>query len=166
MKKVFVIFVVSLFGLSGCTHYVPEKPMTQLQIREMQSREFDTKDLKLVTKSVMNVLQDEGFIIKNAVSDLGLINAERYNDIENPNEVYRAQFFAGPQARWNKQLITEASANITEHGSRTRVRLNVQIKKIDNYGCPADVKTVLNPEFYQIFFEKVGKGIFIQQENI
>ncbi len=166
MKKIVVFSILTLAVFTGCTYSAPESPMTQLQVREMQSREFDTKDTKLVTKSVMNVLQDEGFIIKNAVLDLGLISAERYIDIENSNDVFRSRFFSGQYARWNKQYIIEASANISEYGNQTRVRLNFQRKTIDNFGSPVDVRTVLDPALYQSFFEKVSKGIFIQQEKI
>src|SRR6185295_2660700 len=117
-------------------------------------------------KSMMNVLQDEGFMIKNAVLDLGLLSAERNIDIENPRDAMRGAIFVGPHARWDKQLIYEASANISEYGNKTRVRMSFQIKKIDNFGSPVDVQTMLDPLHYQAFFEKVGKGLFIQEENI
>ncbi len=169
MKKYSVVCSVAAFlFLTGCVSYheVSERPLSQLEVREMQSREFDTKDVKLVMKSMMNVLQDEGFIIKNAVLDLGLLSAEKNMDIEDRHEAARAVFFEGPNARWEKELVLEASANVSEYGNKTRVRMNFQFKKSDNRGLPLTTKTVNDPAYYQTFFEKVSKGVFIQQENI
>lgn len=164
----FYIFgLLAVISLTGCACRSPEDaPMTQLQIREIQSREFDTKDTKLVMKSMMNVLQDEGFIIKNAVLDLGLLSAEKDIDIENTSEAIMKTIFVGNHARWSKHRILEASANISEFGDKTRVRMNFQTKSIDNFGCQTSVEPVLDNQYYQIFFEKVSKGLFIQQENI
>lgn len=156
--------LIPLLLLSGCIPRVEEPPVTQLQIREIQSREFDVSDTKIVMKSMMNVLQDEGFIIKNAVLDLGLLCAEKNIDIENKFQAFLAAMNNAESARWDKQQILEASANVSEYGCKTRVRMNFQIKTIDNYGCPKEVKTLMDPEYYRSFFEKVSKGIFLQQE--
>lgn len=158
--------VVSVM-MSGCVRTPAEDPIaTQLQTREIQTRDFDTNDTKMVMKSMMNVLQDEGFIIKNAVMDLGLLSAEKNIDIENKMHAFAAAIFIGPQARLNKLQILEASANVSEFGPKTRVRINFQTKTMDNFGCPKDVITIKDPSYYQIFFDKVGKGIFIQEQEI
>jgi hypothetical protein len=166
MKKISIIFVFVLLMFGGCTRRIPDTPMTQLQIREIQSRDFDTKDTRLVMKSMMDVLQDEGYVIKNAVLDLGLLNAEKNIDIENRAVATRASMWGGRHARWEKQLILEASANVTEFGDKTRVRINFQVKKIDNLGLPVSSATSLDAQHYQYFFEKVSRGIFLQQEGI
>lgn len=153
--------------LTGCV-YSPsdEGPITQLQTREMQTRDFDTTNIKLVMKSMMNVLQDEGFIIKNAVVDLGLLSAEKNIDVENTGKAILATILVGPNARWSKQQILEASANVSEFGSMTRIRINFQTKTIDNFGCPQDVITLKDPLYYQKFFDKVSKSIFLQEQEI
>jgi ribosomal protein S8 len=166
--KFFAIAPIALLAaalLTGCAHHTAEPPLTQLQIREVQSREFHTSDTKLVMKSMMNVLQDEGFIVKNAVADLGLLSAEKTIDIENKTSAFLLCLL-NHQARWSKQDVLEASANVSEYGYKTRVRMNFQIKRMDNYGCPQDVQTILDPEYYQDFFDKVHKGIFIQEQEI
>lgn len=162
------LLIIGLCGIlvAGCAPRVAVAPETQLQIREMQSRDFPITDTKLVMKSMMNVLQDEGFIIKNAVVDLGLLSAEKNIDVENKAEAFMAAVFVGPQARWNKQQLLEASANVSEFGSKTRIRINFQTKTIDNYGCPQNVVTVKDPCYYQQFFDKVSKGIFLQEQEI
>lgn len=160
------IATCTLFLFTACTRPVQDPPMTQLQKREIQTREFDTNDTKFVMKSMMHVLQDDGFVIKNAVLDLGLLSAEKEINIEHKGEAFAAQLLMGAQARWKKQEILEASANISEFGDKTRVRINFQRKIMDNFGCPKDVQSVLDDVIYQDFFSKVNKSIFIQQENI
>ncbi len=153
--------------LTGCVHpHSDEGPIAQLQTREIQTRDFDTTNTKLVMKSMMNVLQDEGFIIKNAVVDLGLLSAEKNIDVENKGQAILAAMLGDSNARWNKQQIFEASANVSEFGSMTRIRINFQTKTLDNFGCPKDVKIVNDPLYYQKFFDKVSKGIFLQEQEI
>lgn len=168
--KQFTYLICTIITCTAFTSCAPREaahpPETQLQIREMQTREFDTKDTKLVMKSMMHVLQDEGFIIKNAVSDLGLLSAEKNIDIEDKGQAIMVQMLVGPGGRWNKQQILDASANVSEFGDKTRVRINFQIKTLDNFGSPADVITIKDPKKYQEFFDKVSKGVFIQSQNI
>lgn len=158
------ILTLSLF--TSCTPRCTEPPMTQLQIREIQTMDFETDNTKLVMKSMMNVLQDEGFIIKNAVIDLGLLSAEKNINVEDKTKAILLTLCAGKEARWDKHQVLEASANISEFGCKTRVRINFQTKTLDNFGCPQTVASICDPLYYQIFFEKVSKGIFIQQQQI
>lgn len=162
-----LVFFALVISLTGCMmHTNDEPPATQLQVREIQTRDFDTDNSKLVMKSMMNVLQDEGFIIKNAVVDLGLLSAEKNIDVENKSEMFMQIFLGGEHARWSKHQVLEASANVSEFGSKTRVRVNFQTKTIDNYGCPKNVETIKNPVYYQNFFEKVSKGLFLEEQAI
>ena len=166
-----LISVVSLafagcMVLSSCVLPNAEVPITQLEVREIQTREFDTPNVKLVMKSMMNVLQDEGFIIKNAVMDLGLICAEKNIDLENKVFAMFKKAFAEPNDRWDKQQILEASANVSEFGDKTRVRVTFQKKTLDNFGCPSEIQSIRDPAYYQNFFEKVSKGIFIQEQGL
>lgn len=163
-----VMTTFAMLTFTACTKHVPEVPMTQLQKREIQTREFDTNDTKLVMKAMMHVLQDDGFVIKNAVLDLGLLSAEINVNIENKTQMFLAALANsnGGQARWNKQEMIEASANVSEFGGKTRIRMNFQRKTIDNMGCPVDVQTILDSHVYQTFFNKVDKSLFIQNENI
>jgi PBP1b-binding outer membrane lipoprotein LpoB len=151
--------------LTGCVQS-HTAPMTQLQTREIQTRDFDTANTKLVMKTMMNVLQDEGFIVKNAVMDIGLLSAEKNIDVENTSKAVIAVLLGGAQARWSKQQTVEASANISEFGAKTRVRINFQTKLLDNFGCPQEVITITDLTYYRAFFDKVSKGLFLQEQGI
>jgi hypothetical protein len=157
-------FGLSLLLLAGCSPVPREAPLSQLQVREIQTREFETDDVKLVLKGMMNVLQDDGFIIKNAVSDLGLLTAEKDVDVSSRSEIFFA--ICVKEGRWKQHAILEISANVSLYGNRTKVRVNFQRKIFDNMGAVVSVEQDLNPETYQSFFARVSKAIFFEEEKI
>jgi hypothetical protein len=166
-------------------------PKTQLQTRQIQTRDYDTNNIKLVMKAVLNVLQDEGFIVKNAQLELGLLTATKEIDLRSASQSqagnlpassgdsgdFWSSFFRSldrnraasgirDQQSFNKIKMVEASVNISEFGrSQTRVRPNFQVKILDNNGNTSEVYQVDDPKYYQDFFAKVDKGIFIQKQG-
>ena len=71
------------FGLlliGGCATTTPHDvtgPGTQLEIRQIQTREYDTLDKQMTMRSVIATLQDLGFTIDQAHLDLGTVTATR-----------------------------------------------------------------------------------------
>ncbi len=167
MKIRLVLFsALGLFVFSCASKNVTVPQKTQLQIREFQTRTYDTKNTKMVMKALLNVLQDDGFIVKNAVVDLGLLTAEKEVDVESEGEKFFALSLWGAYATWEKSMILEATANVSEFGEQTKVRMNFQAKVLDNAGRIVSVKQVQDEKYYQDFFSKVDKGIFIEKEKI
>jgi hypothetical protein len=186
VKNTLILAALFAVVLASCTvvNQGPPPPKTQLQIREFQTREFDTNDVKLVMKAVINTLQDEGFVVKNAVMDLGLITASKELQISSASsgssssdywtDVF-VKMFGGKnssssstreQPRFNKFKVVEASVNVTEMGKRCKVRANFLAKVIDNQGDPSEIYTVDDAKFYQDFFSKVDKGVFLQRQGL
>ncbi len=192
-KRLIVVMVVAV-GVSACTiingpRQTPA-PKTQLQVREFQTREFDTNDTKLVMKAVLNVLQDDGFVVKNAVIDLGLLTATKELQLSGGtrssttannsdaweeifNQIFRTKGRSSSQrsstttdSRYNKFKVIEVSINVSEIGKRSRVRANFLAKILDNNGVQAEVYTIDDMKFYQDFFAKVDKGIFLQRQGL
>lgn len=166
MKKIAPISLLVIVFAIGCatTGVTPTK--TQLQIREFQTRSYETNDVKMVMKAMLNVLQDDGFIVKNANVELGFLNATKEVDVESKGEAFVAALFLGAQARWKKNSIIESTANVSEFGKQCRVRVNFQVKVMDNKGGVLEVKQIEDERYYQEFFSKVDKGIFIQKEKL
>ena len=152
--------------LSACTQAPVQPPRTQLQIRQDQTREFDTPDYKLVMKAVLNALQDGGFVTKNAVVDLGLITATKEQDEEDFTNRMISSALMGSEAQWTKSSVVEATMNISQFGRATRLRASFQRKVLDNRGNVVAIHDVVDPEYYQRFFAEVDKSIFIQKQHI
>lgn len=138
--------------------------MSQLQIRQFQTRSFDTGDTLLVMKALLNVLQDDFFIIKNADAGLGLVTAAKEVDVDDRGFWKKA--FSDKADRWKKNAVIECSGTVSSHGSRTRVRVNFQVKTYDNRGAVMSVVAVQDQTFYQEFFARVDKGIFLAKEKL
>jgi hypothetical protein len=120
----------------------------------------------MVMKAMMNVLQDMGFIIKSGDLDLGLLTAAKDTDVENKASAVLLTLLAGSEARWTKNSIIEATANISDFGEQCRVRANFQFKSFDNRGNVVKIQQIQDEQWYQDFFAKVDKGIFIQKEKL
>ena len=185
IRSIILLAILTLFVACTMVQFPGQKAakteQTQLQTRQFQTREYDTNDTKLIMKAVVNVLQDEGFIIKNAVVDLGLISATKEIDLSKENsassddgawaEIFRAFFKSNKghqtmeEKSYRKFELIEASLNVSQFGKQSKVRANFQAKIIDNKGNPIEVFDVDDPRFYQDFFAKVDKGIFIQKQG-
>ena len=165
IKTIFILASLALAGtcFSQDNQVRPEK--TQLEIRQVQTRTFDTQDQVMVMKAVLNVLQDDGFIVNNANSELGLISASKELATEKieKSEMQR-RFGVHIHAHF---VLIEASATISPLNKQTRVRANFQIKFYDDDRKKLlTVSQIMEGNYYQEFFSKVDKGIFIQKEKI
>ena len=113
MKKLLITCLVgSVFILAGCQTtsetVLETNGETQLQIRNYQTRSFDTADKERVLRATISTLQDFGFIIDRADFLLGSITATKVN---------------GPQ----KVKITVASRQ--KGKDKTIVRANAQFNR-------------------------------------
>jgi uncharacterized protein (DUF1786 family) len=166
MRRGIILLLLAVLGLSGCATGGGAPPQTQLQIREFQTRIYETKDTRLVMKALLNVLQDEGFIVKEANSDLGFLTGSREVDVEDKGKAFVSRLVHGANARWDKNSIIEVTANVSEHGEQTRVRVNFQAKTLNNMGLVSKIRPMGDEAYYQEFFAKVDKGIFIEKEKL
>jgi len=139
----------------------PEK--SQLEIREIQTRQYDNRDTKVVMKTMLNVLQDDGFIVTEANSDLGFLTASKEVDVQSKEAAFWGTFF---KTTWDKNSRVEVTVNVSEFGKQTRVRVNFQSKVYNSAGQVSGVEQIYDPKFYQEFFVKVDKGLFIEQEKL
>jgi hypothetical protein len=139
-------------------------PPTQLELRAFQTREYDTTDTKLVMKAMLNVLQDMGFIVNDADVELGLLTASKWTDIPHTKkEIKRARKDESPLT---KSLVLDCTANISPFDNQSRVRVNFQKRILDERGGTMEASPVEDAAFYQTFFSKVDKGIFLQAEGV
>jgi hypothetical protein len=140
-------------------------PMTQLQIRELQTRTYDLGDTQRAIKAVLNVLIDEDFVPKEVNDDIGYIYALKEVDVENSQERFWAKF-KHRDPRWNKFLQVECAANISALRDGVRVRLSFHAKTLDNHGQVVAVEPIRDPAFYQSLFSRVDKGMYLEKEGL
>jgi len=165
-KITVVCCLVPVLILSGCiSDDAPPPQPSQLEMRTFQTREYDTKDTKLVMKAVLNVLQDMGFIVNSADTDIGLLTASKWTNIQHSKkEVKEAKKKETPLST---SVVLDCTANISEFGkTQARVRVNFQQRTLDAAGATMQASPITDAKFYQTFFSQVDKGIFLQQEGV
>jgi hypothetical protein len=179
-----LLLLAAVACAAGCAAGV-QPPKTQLEVREFQTRTFDTPDHKLVMKAMLNVLQDDGYVVKNAVVDLGLITAEKEIDVAPGRSGSGGLFggvggtvifgggpggviFGGPHSppTYNKTEVRDFTGNVSEFGNQTKVRVSFQRKLLDNRGDVVEVEAIDDPEFYLDFFSRMDKSLFLQKEQL
>lgn len=148
---------------TSCTRQQESPIVAQMRMRAMQTRTFVGHDQKTVAKEVLAVLQDQGYIVKNISSELGVLTAELDTNIEKISSKFWAYLFSGKTARWKKHSVIELTSNITEDNGNTRLRVNFLIRIFDNLGRVVDVHQILEDEAYLEFFNKVQKGLLSKQ---
>lgn len=201
MKKFLsgLLFFTLILNFSLPVFAVPAKqnisaPTTQLQGREYQTRLYDTKDNITLMKAVINALQDDGFILKETNTQLGLITANKEFSQKGKasplsiagNSIGLAFgtllaicsfgilvpipiYFAIKLAKGSNDIYTiEATANISDYGNKTKVRINFQQKLLKNEknDQQVNVKNLEDLNYYQAFFSKLDKSLFIQNQGL
>ncbi|MDB6028542.1 MAG: hypothetical protein JWM68_4765 [Verrucomicrobiales bacterium] len=128
-----------------------------LQIRARETRTYEDRDAKTTLKTVLDVLQDEGYLVDYGNTDLGLLHASKTTF----DTVDQSWF-------WQNPLTTrlEATVNVSSFGGQMRVRINFQTKVSDSQGNVYWTALISDPKFYQEFFAKLDRGLFIQKQGL
>lgn len=162
-----VPIVCAALLFSGCQMQPAQPPLTQLQLRQLQSRTYENKDLKVAMRAVINALLDEGFIIKNADKDLGFVQATREEDLSSGGGMIGwGGLLSNNDVRWKNSSVIDASGTLTNVGRSINVRLIFQKKVLDNYGVSMGVNVLTDPTFYQNIFAKIDKSLFLEREGL
>lgn len=169
-RKLLIAFASTAVLLTGCAkdeRYIDTNKQTQLQIRQFQTRTFDAPAENDVVRALIDAFQDEGYIIKNAVPNVGLVVASKEKDVTDDFSAAMQMLFAGDNARYDKHMIEEVTGNVTPYGKcKYKVRLVIQEKVSNNQGGVSKVGTIGDPTVYQRIFTKVDKALFLVRQNI
>jgi hypothetical protein len=108
MIAAMVLVVVGIVGCGTSKQQVLRMDESQIQMRSIQTRVFDTTDKEFTMRAVMATLQDLGFIISDANESLGTISATKLDG-------YQLKMTVSIRPRNEKQLLVRANAqyNIT-----------------------------------------------------
>jgi len=169
-KKILFGLLGLIIFISGCATTgrgsMTQPIQSQTQITEFQTCTYDTTDTRMVMKAVLNAFQDYGYIIKNVNGELGIITATKSVtpfSAESKYKQFLATFLSDLVGTW--EWIIEANANISEFGPQTRVRVIFYVKVLDKRGSVFHSYQVQDVKYYQEFFSKVDKNIFIESDK-
>ncbi|HEX9190132.1 MAG TPA: hypothetical protein VGB87_23850 [Vicinamibacteria bacterium] len=175
-----VLTVALALGLGACAS-VPDSaavrgPAAPLERRQAQSRSFDTADSRLVLKAALNVLQDQGFVIRHADAELGLVTAVMEWRSRQPRRGLKVLKWVAAVPTYGASLLLpsgktefsaiEANVNVTREAERTRVRVSLVARVTDKDGEVKSVAPVDDPVAYQGFLAGLDRAVFLEKEGL
>jgi hypothetical protein len=110
-KPIQILLLPLLIIVGGCATAVPADVTgggTQLETRQIQTREYDTLDKQMTMRSVIATLQDLGFTIDQADLDLGTVTATRLHE-------YTMRMTVTVLEKGDKRISVRANARIGEN---------------------------------------------------
>jgi hypothetical protein len=109
--KLKLLTIIAITSLVGCTHNSTSSALdvgtNQVQIRQIQSRAFDTTDKEKTLRTVISTLQDLGFVVDKADLGLGTVTATKLDG-------YALRMSVSVRPRNAKQLLVRANAQYQE----------------------------------------------------
>lgn len=143
---------VALFG--GCRNLhedvMGESLSSQVKIRNIQSREYETTDKRAVMHAVLATMQDLGFVIEQADERLGTVTGTSYLDgvIKLSVSVRQKQDF---------------SAKDEQSKAPARVIVRANARALDGWNR---MQTLLEPRAYQNFFNALSQTLFLEEHAV
>jgi hypothetical protein len=105
------ILLLATSAITGCvnnsTNSALDVGSDQVQLRQIQSRAFDTTDKAKTLRTVIAVLQDLGFVIDKADLELGTVTATKLDG-------YALRMSVSVRPRGAKQLMVRANGQYQE----------------------------------------------------
>lgn len=132
--------------VSSCAPMPPERgvltsPESQLKLRSIQSRAYDTADRQFVLRGVIATLQDLEFMIDAADAALGTVTARKFLLPRGTPLGRDLMLTVTVRPRGEKQML---------------VRVNAEFNR----------KAIEDPEVYQSFFLTLGRSLFLSGHEV
>jgi hypothetical protein len=140
--KVLILLTASFF-VYGCqsdgSNAVLSTSKSQLEIRSIQTRYFESSNKTQMLRSILATLQDLGFVINKADAELGTCSATKFGNQDFSD--YELRMTVSVRSRGKKKMLVRANATKGE-------------------------VLIEDPKAYQDFFSALGKAIFLTANKI
>jgi hypothetical protein len=146
-----------------------------MELRQAQTRTFEGTDARLVLKAALDALQDEGYVIREANADLGIVTAVMEWRSREPNRGLRVLKWVTVLPTYGASLLlpsgrtefstVEAIVNVTPETTGSRVRISLVAKVTEEKGAVRSVSPVLDPVAYQALLARLDKALYLQREG-
>lgn len=135
--------IVVICGCTSSKEHLLKMDESQVKLRSMQTRAFDSTDKDKMLRTVIYALQDLGYIVNEANEVIGTVSAHttdiKYKLFE--KKVYPLLITVTVRPKGETQLLVRANAQYNE-------------------------KAVNNPLVYQNFFNVLEKSVFLTAQEI
>ncbi len=182
MKFNFLVFLSVLLIATGCTSsnvsfFKPTE--SSIALRQIQSRTYETADEAKILSSVIALMQDTGFIIEKSDDALGFVSVTKNADAVKGGQVALAltldvlNILSGSGYSDNlgdvddvQKINASVVVKPNSDGKSYTVRLTYQRMVWNKKGILSKVETLNDKEMYNLFFDKLSKSIFLEENKI
>lgn len=173
IKKPLCLLLATSLLVSGCANHIPKEALElkqeSLQLRQLQTRSFETREEKKLLSSGASVLQDLGFSIDESESPLGVIVGSKDRDAVETGQVVGAVMVAvlfGVSTPIDNNQKIRASLVTRPTDKKTNLRVTFQRVVWNTQGQVSRTESIEDPKIYQEFFEKLSKAVFLEAHEI
>lgn len=140
--KLFIALVMGLL-VAGCQSNPKQELLaageSQVKLRSIQTRAFDTDDKNKVMRSVISTLQDLDFVVANADMLLGTVTGSKFG--KSQYQLYELKMTVTVRPRGETQMLVRANAQY-------------------------NIEAVEDPKPYQDFFAALEKALFLTANQV
>jgi hypothetical protein len=177
LKKYIFSLCLCLFSsilVTGCAQTIPKDALQlsaeSFELRQLQTRSFDTADEKELLTAGAGVLQDLGFNIDESETSLGVIVGSKNRDATEAGQVAAAILVAalgGGAMPIDKDQKIRASL-ITRPSGKGKTNLRVTLQRVvwNTQGQISKIQSIEELGIYQEFFNKLSKAVFLEANEI
>ena len=151
--------------LTGCSSMDPRilgDADSQMKLRSVQSREFDSGDTGKTLKVVVATLQDLGFVVDKADSALGVASGTKVTSAITTSTSAMSMALYGFSGR-------SSAAGTPRHGAlriTVTVRARSESQLIVRANAEVEQQSVSDPQQYQQFFAALEKAMFLTAHQV
>jgi hypothetical protein len=153
------------------------------EVRELQTREYESVSDAQVLAASTAVLQDLGYAIDEAEPILGVVSASKRANATNRLEALGTMTLDGVKCAFSFLVLcdgkhygeiddvqdirlTLVTRPMRENDGDVAVRVTIQRFVWDKKGRLAEQMSVIDAEVYAAFFDKLSKAVFLEQEGV
>jgi hypothetical protein len=100
---ILIVFSLLVVGCATTQQRLLDSDSSQVQLRSIQTRAFETTDKEKTLRTIMSTLQDLGFVIDKADATLGTVSATKLKN-------YALRITVTVRPRGETQLLVRANA--------------------------------------------------------
>ncbi len=178
--RVFFVWILA-FCFMGCVQKIPPEALKlseqSLKFRQLQTRHLDACEETVLSASAA-VLQDLGFNIDEAATDLGVIVSSKERSAKQGGQIVASvivAIFTGVASPVDDTQLIRASLvtnplQVDETSEdkqfRTAVRITFQRIITNTQGQISRREGIIIEEIYQEFFDKLSQSLFLEAHEI
>lgn len=173
MKKPFSLLLATSLLVSGCVETIPKEALQlqpeSMQLRQLQTRSFETQDEEKLLAASVGVLQDLGFSVDESETQLGVVVGSKDRDAMEAGQVAGAIMVAvlfGVNMPVDKNQKIRASLITRPTAGKTNLRVTLQRVVWNTQGQVSRSESIEDTQIYQEFFEKLSKSVFLEANEI